>query len=240
MDGPFHRCRLAPVTCLKWLPRLPSGSRGRVAKAGAIPYLFFGKRETAMTAAAHPQLQPGRVYRTRELAAWSANAPRLAKRLVAQGELVPLAPGLFAYPKRGRFGAVPPTDDELMRAFLDGGPFVFTGPDRWNALGLGATAVFAAPVVYNTKRSGTFLLGGRRFVLRRVAFPENPPPEWFAVDLLEHAEQAGASRAGIAAALAHAVDRGQLDRERLRGMALQFGTKATCALVASAIDASAA
>jgi hypothetical protein len=55
-----------------------------------------------------------------------------------------------------------------MRAFLDGGPFVFTSPERWNALGLGSTAVFAAPLVYNTKRSGAFELGGRRFVLRRV------------------------------------------------------------------------
>jgi len=37
--------------------------------------------------------------------------------------------------------------------------------------GAGITALFAAPLVYNTKRSGTFELGGRKFVLRRVAFP---------------------------------------------------------------------
>ena len=84
---------------------------------------------------------------------------------------MPLAHGLFAQLRRGRFGPVPPSDDEVMRAFLDGGPFVFTGPDRWNALGLGTTSLFAAPLVYNTKRSGTFDLGGRRYVLRRVAFP---------------------------------------------------------------------
>ena len=41
-----------------------------------------------------------------------------------------------------------------MRTFLDGGPFVFTGAERWNALGLVSTAAFAAPLVYNTKRSG--------------------------------------------------------------------------------------
>src|SRR3990170_8802520 len=81
------------------------------------------------------------------------------------------AHGLFVHPRRGRFGVVPPSDEELLRAFLCGAPFVLTGPDRWNALGLGTTAVFAAPLVYNTKRSGTFELGGRRFVLRRVAFP---------------------------------------------------------------------
>lgn len=75
-----------------------------------------------------------------------------------------------------------------MHGFLEGSPFVFTGSEHWNALGLGTTAVFAAPLVYNTKRSGTFQFGGRKFVLRRIAFPENPPPEWFVVDLLEHAD----------------------------------------------------
>jgi hypothetical protein len=93
---------------------------------------------------------------------------------VESGELVPLAHGLFAHPKRGRFGTVPPSDDGIMRAFLDDTPFVLTGPDKWNALGLGTTALFAEPLVYNTKRSGRFVLGCRAFQLRRVAFPETP------------------------------------------------------------------
>ncbi|MGQ0505282.1 MAG: hypothetical protein ACT4TC_08165 [Myxococcaceae bacterium] len=126
-----------------------------------------------------------------------------------------------------------------MRAFLDGAPFLFTGPDRWNTLGLGTTAVFAAPLVYNTKRSGTFEFGDRRFVLRRVAFPENPTPEWFAVDLLEHADQAGASRTEVAAALARAVARGAFDPERLREMSRRYSTRATQALTESALKAKA-
>jgi hypothetical protein len=81
---------------------------------------------------------------------------------------------------------------------------------------------------------------GRRFVLRRVAFPENPPPEWFAVDLLEHADQAGASRAEIAAALARALARGGFDPAQLREMAKRFSTRATQALVASALMTGAA
>jgi len=159
---------------------------------------------------------------------------------VREGALVPLAYGLFAHPKRGRFGAVPPDDEELMRAFLGGQPFVFTGPERWNALGLGSTALFAMPLVYNTKRSGTFDLGGRRFLLRRVAFPRNPTPEWFVVDLLEHADQAGASRADLAAALGRALARRAFDRSRLRAMAREYGTHPTQALVESALAAGAA
>jgi hypothetical protein len=188
-----------------------------------------------MTMPAQPSLEPGRVYRTRDLAAWTANAPRLAKRLVQAGTLMPLAQGLFVHPKRSRFGVVPPTDYDLMRAFLDGSPFVFTGPDRWNALGLGSTAVFAVPLVYNRKRSGTFELGGRRFVLRRVAFPENPPPEWFVVDLLEHADQAGAARADLATGLARALAAGTFERDRLRQMAARYGTRNTQTLVETAL-----
>ncbi len=193
-----------------------------------------------MSAASKPELAPGSVYRTRDLEAWSANAPRLAKRLVEEGQLVPLAHGLFAHPKRGRFGTVPPSDEEMLRAFLDGTPFLITGPERWNALGLGATAVFAMPLVYNTKRSGVFDLGGRKFMLRRVAFPEVPPREWFVVDLLEHADQAGVARTDVVRALAVAMQSGRFDRGRLRAMAERYGTKATRAMLDAAIDPAAA
>ena len=188
-----------------------------------------------MTAPASPSLEPGRVYRTRDLSPWSANAPRLAKRLVAEGELVPLAHGLFAHPRHGRFGPVPPADEELMRAFLGDTPFVVTGPARWNALGLGTTAVFADTLVYNTKRSGRFVLGGRPFLLRRVAFPDPAPPEWFVVDLLEHASQAASSRADVGEALAHAIAGGRFDRARLRAMAERYGTDETRRIVEAAL-----
>jgi hypothetical protein len=189
--------------------------------------------------AAQPSLEPGRVYRTRELATWSANAPRLARRLVDEGALVPLAHGLFAHLRPSRFGPVPPRDEEIMRAFLDGGPFVFTGPERWNALGLGTTAVFAVPLVYNTKRSGTFTFGNRRFVLRRVAFPENPPVEWFVIDLFEHADQAAADPWALAVALGRALAQSRFDAGRLVNLARRYGSRATQALVAGAVGSGA-
>lgn len=181
-----------------------------------------------------PMLKPGRVYRTRDLSQWTTNPTRLARRLVDEERLEPLAHGLFVHPKRGRFGVVPPTDEQVMRAFL-GGPFVVTGPERWNALGLGTSAAFAAQLVYNTKRSGAFTLGGRRFLLRRVAFPKHPSPEWFVVDLLQHAEQAAADRDDLESALAGAVKRRRFDAERLRTMAGEYGSRDTQKRVASAL-----
>ena len=188
--------------------------------------------------AAQPVLEPGRVYRTRELAQWGANAPRLALRLVREGALVHVAHGLFAAPRVSRFGVVPPTDEALLRAFLDDEPFVFTGPERWNALGLGTTSVFAMPLVYNTKRSGRFTFGGRQFLLRRVAFPTAPSVEWFVVDLFENAEQAAASRDDLQRALEVALRRGKFDRRRLAAMSKRYGKRRTQSLVKGALDAS--
>ena len=202
--------------------------------------MYSPEKDVPVAVATHPPLRPGRAYRTKDLAAWSANAPRLAKRLVREGQLVPLAHGLFAHPRKGRFGDVPPPDEEVMRAFLDGGRFVFTGPERWNALGLGTTAMFAAPLVYNTKRSGTFELGGRQYLLRRVAFPVRPSAEWFVVDLFENADRAGASPAELVGALRRAVAGGSFDADRLLEMALRYGTRQTRALVESALEASVA
>lgn len=189
-----------------------------------------------MSVVPHVALEPGRVYRTRDLSRWGANAPRLAKRLVREGKLTPLAHGLYAHLRKGRFGTVPPRDEELMRGFLDGGRFVFTGPDRWNSLGLGTTGLFAAPVVYNAKRSGTFTLGGKSFVLRRVAFPEKPTPEWYVVDLFENAKSAGTSPQALADALRRAVTRGAFDPDRLREAAQRYGTRSTQALVESSLQ----
>ena len=179
-----------------------------------------------MTAAAQPTLQPGKVYRTAELATWSANPTRLAARLVQRGELVRLRHGLFSVPRRSRFGEVPPSDDALLDALLDDSPYLITGPPRWNALGLGATALFASTLVYNTRRSGVFELAGRRFLLRRVRFPDPPTPEWFVIDLFNNAQQAGQSEAALTEALARAVQAGRFDRDQLNAMARAYSTRA--------------
>jgi len=189
-----------------------------------------------MTRAANPLIEPGKAYRTRDLAAWGANPARLAKRLVRTGQLVPLIRGLYMRPVASRFGQAPASDQELLHAFLDGAPFIFTGPERWNALGLGTTAVFAHPLVYNTKRSGLFRLGRRSFLLRRTAFPENPPREWFVVDLLEHADEANASRNELASALGEALGRGSFNVGVLASMLDRYASKGVKTLVKPLLD----
>lgn len=203
-------------------------------------YGFSGKIMTSERSSTLVELVPGRVYRTREFAAWSTNAPRLVKRLAAQGQLVPLAHGLYCCPRRTRFGLVPPTDAELMRAFLDGGPFLFTGPEQWNALGLGTTALFSSPLVYNTKRSGVFEFGGRKLRLRRVAFPSRPSPEWYVVDLFEHAGEVGVTVLDLTKALKRRLRCGAFVARTLRTLANRYGTRATRLAIEAALEGVAA
>jgi hypothetical protein len=179
-----------------------------------------------MPLASKPELTPGRVYRTRELARWGANPTRLAKRLIREGLLRQLAPGLFFAPEASRFGPVPPTEKEILRGFLGTEEFIITGPPVWNALGLGTTAAFATTLVYNNKRSGEFKLGNQRFQLRRVRFPTNPSPEWFVIDLLENRATVGADLAELQASLYEALVEDRFDRARLRAMADEYGTLA--------------
>lgn len=91
--------------------------------------------------------------------------------------------------------------------------------------------MFAVTLAYNTKRSGEFKFEGRRFLLRRVAFPENPTPEWFIIDLLQHHGMAGVALSELREGLLASLRLDRWDRERLREMAETYGTKATLALV---------
>ena len=188
-----------------------------------------------MSTAAQPQLEPGRAYRSRDLRRWSANPTRLARRLVDEGKLREAAHGLYYAPIPSKFGAAPAADEELLRAFLGGEPFLVTGPPRWNALGLGSTAMFATTLVYNTRRTGEVVLGGRRFLLRRVYFPDDPTPEWFVVDLLQHHDMAGVALSELREGLVATLRLGRWDRAHLREMAETYGTKATLALVVDAL-----
>lgn len=188
-----------------------------------------------MTAAAQPDLRAGQTYRTRDLARWGQSPARLARRLVREGRLREVTHGLYYTPVPSKFGPAPVADEVLLQAFLEGEPFLISGPPRWNALGLGATAMFASTLVYNTRRTGDFTLAGRPFVLRRVYFPKTPTPEWFVVDLLKHHVVAGVALSELRSNLVATLRLGRWDVGRLREMAATFGTKMVAALIEECI-----
>ena len=211
------RCLLAiDGVALTSIPMvLPStttqGWPASLARCVEIGYVFYGifLTEVDLSQTTQPNLEAGRAYRTRDLRRWGANPTRLARRLVSEGKLREAARGLFYAP----------------------------GPPRWNTLGLGSTAMFVATLVYNKRRTGEFTFDGRRFLLRRVLFPESPPPEWFVIDLLQHHEMAGVSLAELEERLVATLREGRWNRDHVREMAVAYGTKATLSTVERCLDA---
>jgi len=103
-------------------------------------------------------MQPGRVYRRQDLSGRSTAVDRDLKTLVDGGEAEKLAWGLYCLPRKKLGGVLPPDDRELVRAFLKTDDFRL-----------------ASGRVYNRKRAGDFMLGGRRFQFRVVrSYPVAP------------------------------------------------------------------
>jgi hypothetical protein len=189
-----------------------------------------------MTAAS---LTPGKLYRTRELAAFSANPTRWAKRLTDEGVLRQAAHGIYYLPKQTRFGPAAPTERELLRAFLGDDEFVITGSSAWNVLDLGMTGLLMVTLVYNPYRTGEFTLDGGRYWLRRVRYPHPPSAEWFVVDAFENHRMVGADPALMEQLLARHLHDGKYDRERLREAAEGYASPAARGRIRRVLEADA-
>jgi hypothetical protein len=135
-------------------------------------------------------LKPGQVYRRRELEQWSNAIDRHLKQLIEKGILEKMSQGLYYCPKRASFGNVPPDDDSLLRAFLKSEDFLLTSPNLYNSLGLKTTQLYNKRIVYNHKRHGQFILGGKAFDFRlKHKFPEELSKEFLLVDLLNNVNE---------------------------------------------------
>jgi hypothetical protein len=135
-------------------------------------------------------LKPGRVYRREDLARWSNAVDRHLKQLVNEGTLTKLAGGLYAYPKQTVFGKAPAEDDKLVGTFLKDSRFLLASPNVYNSLGVGTTQLYDKTVVYNHKRHGDFVLGGRKFAFRvKPSFPKKLTKEFLLVDLVNNLGQ---------------------------------------------------
>ena len=183
-------------------------------------------------------IRKGKVYRTSDFASVSSNPTRYVGGLVGDGVLCRLQGGRFYAPKVTRWGAIPPTAESVLSAWLQGKQgkdWVYSGSIKWNTLGLGATAVHAEQWVYNRQRSGSIELAGHHFLMRKIPFPRNPTLEWYVVDLLNHAQFAAQSFDVLVDQLADALVVGEFDHHVLIQRATQYGRKATRAGIAAAI-----
>lgn len=140
-------------------------------------------------------LNPGQVYRRVDIKKWSNAVDRHLTQLQKEKSLFKLSGGLYYCPKESPFGPVPPSDHELVKAFLKDDRFLLTTPNDYNNLGVGTTQLYNETVVYNHKRHGIFKLGMRsfRFVLKHH-FPSDLSDEFLLVDLVNHIDQLAENR----------------------------------------------
>ena len=143
-------------------------------------------------------LKPGQAYRRRDLEQWSNAVDRHLKDLVEDGALQKMSPGVYYCPAKASFGDVPPEDEILVRAFLKSDDFLLTTPNSYNSLGVGTTQLYNKRVVYNHKRHGQFMLGGKPFDFRlKHKFPKQLSKEFLFVDLLNNLNELAEDREGV-------------------------------------------
>jgi len=132
-------------------------------------------------------LRPGQVYRRSDLEKWSKSVDRDLANLVKEGTLEKVMRGLYEYPKKSRFGMLPPSPEKLVKAFLKDDHFLITSPNDYNALGMGTTQLYNVYYVYNHKRHGRFDLDGQVFEFKsKPRFPKKATTEFLLVDLVNN------------------------------------------------------
>lgn len=181
------------------------------------------------------KLQPGRLYQRKGLARWSNAVDRHLKQLLEDGTLIKLSQGLYYYPKRTAFGAAPPDEKVLIRAFLNDDRFLITSPNVYNVLGIGATQLYNQTVVYNHKRHGQLTLGNRIFDFRKKQFfPLALSREFLLVDLINNLDHLAEDRAALLNEVAKKVT--SFDRMALTDAVRQFGGVAAKKFFAKSLE----
>jgi hypothetical protein len=132
-------------------------------------------------------IKAGCVYRREELGKWSNAIDRHLDLLQKDNTLKKLSGGLYYCPEHSVFGAMPPSEETMIRAFLKDNRFLLMSFNHYNSLGIGTTQLYNEAIVYNHKRHGVFQLGTRtyRFIRKRY-FPIKLSEEFLLVDLVDN------------------------------------------------------
>ena len=171
-------------------------------------------------------LKEGKVYRRADLTKWSNAVDRHLLELTKNGFIEKLSAGLYFVPKNTVFGRVPPDDTELVRSFLKEDDFLITSPNAYNSLGLGTTQLYNVRVVYNHKRHGEFVLGGRKFIFHaKHRFPKKVTEEFLVVDLVNNLDWLAEDKTRVLKNLMVKVP--SMDLKRLQNAARLYGNAKT-------------
>lgn len=172
------------------------------------------------------KMKAGKVYRRKDLEKYSKSVDRDLKNLCFSGEVSKLASGLYCKRGQSRFGALPPEDKELVRAFLGDDRFLLMSFNHYNSLGLGLTQLRGDTFVYNRKRHVKVKLGSREFFFRNVPeFPRQLSKEFLLVDLLNNLGKVGESSELVLKNLEKKKD--EFEPQKVGFMASKYGKVST-------------
>lgn len=174
----------------------------------------------------YSHMKAGHVYRREALLSFSSNLDRDLNSLVESNKLKKPAVGLYYKPKQSRFGALPPSGEALVKAFLNK-PFLMYSWSDYNKLGLGLTQVYNNVVVYNSERHEEKKLGNRVFSFKRpsTGFPTKLTKEFLLVDLLNNAKYLTEDVSQLKLRVENNLD--LFDNALLKKLAVKYGKVAT-------------
>lgn len=171
-------------------------------------------------------LEPGHVYRRRDLTDLSTNLDRHLKKLVEEGSLRKLQRGLYLCPESSSFGEAPAEEHELLEKFLRSDKFLAYSPNTFNSLGLGTTQLYNTRTVLNQKRHGWFLLNGRRYFFhRKLNVPKKLTKEVLVVEMLNNLKKLAEDPDELLDNVQSQLS--SYDRKSLMTAAAKFGTYST-------------
>lgn len=178
-------------------------------------------------------LRAGETYRRAELAQWSKSVDRHLQALIRSGLLKKQSVGLYYCPKHSDFGEVPADEYKLVRTFLKDDRFLLTSLNDYNSLGLGTTQLYNRRLVYNHKRHGEFVLGGRTYDFRiKHHFPKQAvTKEFLLVDLMNNLDELAEDHEALRASVCEKAL--QMDRVRLKQAVHKFAGVSTKKFFAS-------
>ncbi len=174
-------------------------------------------------------LSTGKVYSWDDLKKYSNSPGRDVKRLLEEGLLKKVGPGLYLPPKKGRFGVVPATEEQLVNGFLKTDDFLLFSTNLYNTLGLGLTQLKNETVVYNNKRHEVVFLSGRQYHFKRPnnGFPNKLTNEFLLVDLMNNIKSVGEVPSKIQQKVVHAVRSDKFNMIFLLEVANKYGKVGT-------------
>jgi hypothetical protein len=170
-------------------------------------------------------LLAGELYSWADLTEYSKSPGRDVKRLLDEELLKKVGPGLYLSPKKGRFGTVPASAQQLINSFLKTDDFLLVSPNYYNGLGLGLTQLKNEVFVYNKKRHGDVKLSNRtyHFKVKVKGYPKELTNEYLLVDLVNNLDEVGESPSLLLKNVADSVQANEFNNTQLFILAKQYG-----------------